>query len=154
MKSTAKAQCFIEALDPSFKQYANQILLNMKALIAGIKNTDPAFKIGFVSNGSENHLVLLDLKNTGINGKTAEERLAFYGIIINKNMINGDIKPSECTRLCINTAAITTRGFDEEMSFKLGTLIAKIILQKTEDKDLEIACSVQELIEKMGAFYK
>lgn len=153
MKSTAKAQCFIEALDPNFKQYANQILLNMKALIAGIKNADSAFKIGFVSNGSENHLVLLDLKNTGINGKTAEERLAFYGII-NKNMINGDIKPSECTELCINTAAITTRGFDEEMSFKLGTLIAKIILQKTEDKDLEIACSVQELIEKIGAFYK
>lgn len=143
-----------EALDPNFKQYANQILLNMKALIAGIKNADPAFKIGFVSNVSENHLVLLDLKNTGINGKTAEERLAFYGIIINKNIINGDIKPSECTRLCINTAAITTRGFDEEMSFKLGTLIAKIILQKTEDKDLEIACSVQELIEKIGAFYK
>lgn len=154
MKSTAKAQCFIETLDPNFKQYANQILLNMKALIAGIKNADPAFKIGFVSNGSENHLVLLDLKNTGINGKTAEERLAFYGIIINKNMIDGDIKPSECTRLCINTTAITTRGFDEEMSFKLGTLIAKIILQKTEDKDLEIACSVQELIEKIGAFYK
>ena len=150
----AKAQCFIEALDPSFKQYANQILLNMKALIAGIKNADPDFKIGFVSNGSENHLALLDLKNTGINGKTAEERLAFYGIITNKNMIAGDTKPSECTGLRIGTAAITTRGFDEAMSFKLGTLIAKIILQKTEDKDLETECDVQELIEKMGDFYK
>lgn len=150
----AKAQCFIEALDPIFKQYANQILLNMKALIAGIKNADPDFKIGFVSNGSENHLALLDLKNTGINGKTAEERLAFYGIITNKNMIAGDTKPSECTGLRIGTAAITTRGFDEAMSFKLGTLIAKIILQKTEDKDLETECDVQELIEKMGDFYK
>lgn len=150
----AKCQCFIEALDPSFKQYANQILLNMKALIAGIKNADPDFKIGFVSNGSENHLALLDLKNTGINGKTAEERLAFYGIITNKNMIAGDTKPSECTGLRIGTAAITTRGFDEAMSFKLGTLIAKIILQKTEDKDLETECDVQELIEKMGDFYK
>ena len=150
----AKCQCFIEALDPSFEQYANQILLNMKALIAGIKNADPDFKIGFVSNGSENHLALLDLKNTGINGKTAEERLAFYGIITNKNMIAGDTKPSECTGLRIGTAAITTRGFDEAMSFKLGTLIAKIILQKTEDKDLETECDVRELIEKMGAFYK
>ena len=144
----------LEALDPNFKQYANQILLNMKALIEGIKYADPDFKIGFVSNGSENHLVLLDLKNTGINGKTAEERLAFYGIITNKNMIAGDTTPSECTGLRIGTAAITTRGFDEEMSFKLGTLIAKIILQKTEDKDLEIECSVRELVEKMGAFYK
>lgn len=153
MKSTAKVQCFVEALDLNFKQYANQILLNMKALIAGIKNADSAFKIGFISNDYENHLVLLDLKNTGINGKTAEERLAFYGII-NKNMIVSDTKPSECTELRIDTAAITSRGFDEAMSFKLGTVIAKIILYPTEDKDLEIECAVQELVEEMGAFYK
>ena len=129
----AKAQCFIEALKPEFKDYMEQVYHNMQALINGIKAYDSDNQIGFVSGGSENHLVLLDLKKSGINGKEAEDRLTSYGIITNKNMIAGDDKPSTCTGLRIGTAAITTRGFTEEMCYSLGGIIAKIILKKEKD---------------------
>lgn len=158
----AKAQCFIEALRPEFKDYMEQVYHNMQALINGIKRYDTDNKIGFVSGGSENHLVLLDLKKSGINGKEAEDRLTSYGIITNKNMIAGDDKPSTCTGLRIGTAAITTRGFTEEMCYSLGSIIAKIILKKEKDNedtviDFEeeyIKTTLRKMLEKVGPFYK
>lgn len=158
----AKAQCFIEAQTPAFKKYAKQILLNMQAMIKGIKAEDTNNLIDFVSGGSDNHLVLIDISKTGMYGKEAEDRLTSYGIICNKNMIKYDEKPSECTGIRIGTPAITTRGFDEDMCFELGRLIARILLrgkQKVEDGviDLEsesIRSTVKKMLEKVGPFYK
>ena len=158
----AKAQCFIEALKPEFKDYMEQVYHNMQALINGIKAYDSDNQIGFVSGGSENHLVLLDLKESGINGKEAEDRLTSYGIITNKNMIAGDDKPSTCTGLRIGTAAITTRGFTEEMCYSLGGIIAKIILKKEKDEEVSvidfeeeyIKTTLKKMMDKVGPFYK
>ena len=158
----AKAQCFIEALKPEFKDYMEQVYHNMQALINGIKTYDSDNQIGFVSGGSENHLVLLDLKKSGINGKKAEDRLTSYGIITNKNMIAGDDKPSTCTGLRIGTAAITTRGFTEEMCYSLGGIIAKIILKKEKDEEVSvidfeeeyIKTTLKKMMDKVGPFYK
>lgn len=158
----AKAQCFIEALKPEFKDYMEQVYHNMQALINGIKRYDTDNKISFVSGGSENHLVLLDLKESGINGKEAEDRLTSYGIITNKNMIAGDDKPSTCTGLRIGTAAITTRGFTEEMCYSLGGIIAKIILKKEKNEEVSvinfedeyIKTTLRKMLEKVGPFYK
>lgn len=158
----AKAQCFIEALKPEFKDYMEQVYHNMQALIDGIKAYDSDNQIGFVSGGSENHLVLLDLKKSGINGKEAEDRLTSYGIITNKNMIAGDDKPSTCTGIRIGTAAITTRGFTEEMCYSLGSIIAKIILKKEKDEEVSvidfgeeyIKRTLKKMMDKVGPFYK
>ena len=154
----AKAQCFIEALHPEFKNYAEQVVLNMQYLIDGIKEIDNN-KIKFVTGGSDNHLALLDLKETGITGLEAEERLTSYGIITNKNMIAGDTKPSTCTGLRIGTAAITTRGFDENMCYELGKCIARILLKKSAPEDtvdfeeFEIKEKLKKMMNKVGPFY-
>ena len=157
----AKAQCFIEANTIEFKKYAKQVLLNMQALIKGIKTADKDNLFSFVSGGSDNHLVLLNIKKLGIFGKEAEDRLTSYGIICNKNMIEDDTKPSECTGLRFGTAAITTRGFDEEMCFELGQIIAKILLMpnKIEDGTISlekesIKMKLSKMLEKVGPFYK
>lgn len=157
----AKAQCFIEANTVEFKKYAKQILLNMQALIKGIKAADKDNLFSFISGGSDNHLVLLNIKKLGIFGKEAEDRLTSYGIICNKNMIENDTKPSECTGLRFGTAAITTRGFDEEMCFELGQIITKILLipNKIEDGTISlekesIKMKLSKMLEKVGPFYK
>ena len=136
----------------------------MQAIIEGIKSADTENLISFVSEGSDNHLVLLDIKKVGIYGKEAEDRLTSYGIICNKNMIAGDTKPSECTGLRIGTAAITTRGFNEEMCYELGRIIAKILLNQNCDEnnaskviDLEpisIKVKLSKMLDKVGNFYK
>ena len=157
----AKAQCFIEALQPKFKKYAEQVVLNMQYLINGIKEIDTE-KIKFITDGSDNHLALLDLKNAGITGLKAEEILTSYGIITNKNMIAGDTKPSTCTGLRIGTAAITTRGFDEYMCYELGKYIARILLNShffTKDgtidfEEFEIKTKLKKMMDKLSPFYK
>ena len=159
----AKCQCFLEAQQGSFKKYGYQILTNMQALIRGIKAADTKNLIKFISGGSENHVVLLDLKDVGISGKEAEDRLTRYKIITNKNMIKDDKKPSECTGLRIGTAAITTRGFTEDMCYELGRLITDILTYDTNiddtvtdviDFDTErFTRKVQELLDKVGPFY-
>ena len=159
----AKCQCFLEAQQGSFKKYGYQVLTNMQALIRGIKAADTKNLIKFISGGSENHVVLLDLKDVGISGKEAEDRLTKYKIITNKNMIKDDKKPSECTGLRIGTAAITTRGFTEDMCYELGRLITDILTYDTNiddtvtdviDFDTErFTRKVQELLDKVGPFY-
>ena len=158
----AKAQCFIEALKPEFKDYIEQVYCNMQALINGIRDFDKENKIGFISNGSENHMVLVDLRNSGINGKQAEDLLTSYHIICNKNMMPGDTKPSESSAIRIGTPAITTRGFDESMCFELGQLIARILLRGKQNfengvidfESESIHSTVKKMLNKVGPFYK
>lgn len=158
----AKAQCFIEAQSEEFKDYIRKVKYNVQCLIKGISEFDAANRIKFVSGGSENHMVLLDIKDTGLTGAEAEELLASYSIITNKNMISGDTKPSECTGLRLGTAAITTRGFTGEMCVDLGHLIAHILLigKKKElpngvtyVEDILLLGKVKKLLAKVGPFY-
>lgn len=158
----AKAQCFIEAQSKEFKDYIRKVKYNVQCLIKGISEYDTNNRIKFVSGGSDNHMVLLDIKDTGLTGAEAEELLASYSIITNKNMISGDTKPSECTGLRLGTAAITTRGFTGDMCIELGRLIAHILLVGKKKKlpngvtyveDVMLLKMVDELLAKVGPFY-
>lgn len=158
----AKAQCFIEAQSKEFKDYIRKVKYNVQCLIKGISEYDANNRIKFVSGGSDNHMVLLDIKDTGLTGAEAEELLASYSIITNKNMISGDTKPSECTGLRLGTAAITTRGFTGDMCIELGRLIAHILLVGKKKKlpngvtyveDVMLLKMVDELLAKVGPFY-
>ena len=158
----AKCQCFIEALRPSFRDYMEQVYINMQALINGIKKEDTEEKIKFIGGGSENHMVLINLRDTGINGKQAEDLLTSYDIICNKNMMIGDSKPSESSAIRVGTAAITTRGFDEDMCYELGRIMARILLRKknvvengvVDFEEESIRPRLKKLLEKVGPFYK
>lgn len=160
--TAAKAQTFIEALKPEFKDYMEQVYRNMQAIINGIKDYDKQSKIRFVSGGSENHMILLDMKGVGLTGKQAESLLESYNIVCNKNMISGDLKPADCTGIRIGTPAITTRGFDESMCFELGHLIARILLRgkQIEQNDVvdfedeSMRSMVKKMLDKVGPFYK
>ena len=158
----AKAQCFIEAQSKEFKDYIRKVKYNVQCLIKGISEYDTNNRIKFVSGGSDNHMILLDIKDTGLTGAEAEELLASYSIITNKNMISGDTKPSECTGLRLGTAAITTRGFTGDMCIELGRLIAHILLVGKKKKlpngvtyveDVMLLKMVDELLAKVGPFY-
>lgn len=126
-----KAICFGEALTNSFKVYqakvlANRLMMEMVFEQRGIK---------MVSGGSDTHMLLLDLRSTGLTGKQAEDLLAEYGIITNKNTIPGDMRPkSETSGLRIGTPAITTRGLEVEDCYTLANHIADILLGKVKDK--------------------
>lgn len=107
----AKAVAFQEALQPEFAEYQKQIVRNAKRM--GDNLMDKGFKL--VSGGTDNHLVLLDLRDTGITGHIAEEALDKAGITVNKNAIPFDPQPPAVTSgIRIGTPAITTRGMKEE----------------------------------------
>lgn len=147
----AKAQAFIEALRPDFKEYIQQVHLNIKALVRGIEDWDIENKLRIVSGDTENHMILLDVKGAELTGKQAEDLLTQYHIICNKNMISGDIKPSECTGIRLGTPAITTRGFDEAMSYDLGICIARILLNQEIE---EVPLHIKSMLDKIGSFYE
>ena len=151
--TAAKAQAFIEAATPEFKHYMEQVHTNMQALVEGIKEIDTEKKLRFVSGDiTENHMILVDVKGASLLGKEAEDMLTRCHIICNKNMISGDIKPSECTGIRLGTAAITTRGFTEQMSKELGNIIAKILLKQITFDNAEL--QVKVLLTAIGNFYK
>ena len=104
----AKAICFGEALKPEFKEYGKNVISNCKAL----ENALAAQGINMVSGGSDNHLLLLDLRSLGITGKELERRLDEVYITVNKNSIPREPeKPFVTSGIRIGTAAVTTRGF-------------------------------------------
>lgn len=139
----AKAVAFREALEPEFKNYAEQIIKNAKQLAKSL------LKEGFdiVSGGTDNHLILLDLTNLNITGKEAESTLEEVGIYTNKNLIPYDKrKPANPSGLRIGTPTLTTRGFKEEDMKVIAKLIADLLKNKIkENKAQQI---VKELTEK------
>jgi len=123
----AKAVCFGEALDPEFKTYAKQIVKNSKVLAKSLQ------KLGFriVSNGTDNHLMLVDLRNLKITGKDAQIALEEVGIICNKNTIPFDPqKPFVGSGIRLGTPALTTRGMKEKEMVIVAKLIADVLIQK------------------------
>ena len=126
----AKAVCFKEALQPEFKDYINRVVKNCKVLAEELVKYD--FKL--VSNGSDNHLILVDLNNKDITGKDAEKLLDSIGITVNKNTVPNETKsPFVTSGIRIGTAAVTTRGFDEEDMKEVAALINDAIENKDEN---------------------
>ena len=116
----AKAVCFGEALDPSFKVYQENIIKNAAALAKGLLSRG----INLVSGGTDNHLMLVDLRSMGITGKELEHRLDEVYITANKNAIPNDPeKPFVTSGVRLGTAAVTSRGLNEEDMDKIAEFI-------------------------------
>lgn len=140
----AKAVCFKEALDPSFKTYAEQVVKNAAVL------ADTLMAEGFklVSGGTDNHLMLVNLTDTGVTGKEAEKMLDEVGITVNKNAIPFDTKsPFVTSGIRIGTPASTSRGFKEEDMGEVGKLIAMTIKDFENNKE-EVKTRVKALCDK------
>lgn len=140
----AKAICFGEALKPEFKQYGEQIVKNAKALAEGLVKRGHTL----ISGGTDNHVMLLDLRNTEISGKELEEKLDEVYITVNKNSIPNDPRSMFVTSgIRIGTAAVTTRGLVEEDMDKIAQFISLII--KDFDKNAEyVRNGVNEICKK------
>jgi glycine hydroxymethyltransferase len=120
----AKAIAFLEALSPEFKKYQTQVLKNAKAMAKVFG--DRGFKI--VSGGTDNHLMLLNVKSKGHTGKLVEKLLDEVGITVNKNTIPGETEsPFVTSGIRIGTPAVTTRGFDEKAAIETANLIVDVI---------------------------
>ena len=126
----AKAVCFKEALDPSFKEYGKNIVENCKELADQL--ISKGFKI--VSNGTDNHVFLVDLHNKDITGKEAENLLDSVGITVNKNTVPNETRsPFVTSGIRIGTAAITTRGFVKEDMAEIASIIGEAIDNRDGD---------------------
>ncbi|MEQ6356143.1 serine hydroxymethyltransferase [Lysinibacillus sp. M3] len=126
----AKAVAFGEALQPEFKEYAKQLKANAKALAEVLM----AEGVEIVSGGTDNHLLLLNVKSLGLTGKVAEHALDEVGITTNKNTIPYDTEsPFVTSGIRIGTPAVTSRGFNEEDMKEVGAIIATV-LKNPEDE--------------------
>ena len=131
----AKAICFHEALQPSFKKYAAQVVSNAKALAARLAML--GYRI--VSGGTDNHVMLVDLRPQGLNGKQAQEALDLAGITVNKNAIPFDTEPIMKTGgIRIGTPAMTTRGMKEEEMMEIADLIHAALQKASDPAALEV----------------
>tara|TARA_B100001778_G_scaffold315841_1_gene302247 strand:+ start:58 stop:1338 length:1281 start_codon:yes stop_codon:yes gene_type:complete len=120
----AKALCFKEALDPEFKIYTQQVIDNAKIMAETIMSNG----INIVCNGTENHIVLVDLRSKGITGKDLERVLGSVNITVNKNSVPNDpASPFVTSGIRIGTPAITTRGFKEKETIQISNWISDII---------------------------
>ena len=129
-----KAICFEEALKPEFKQYQEQILKNIKAMEKIFKER----KVPMIADGSDNHLLLLDLRKYNISGKQLEDALSEVGIVVNKNAIKDDPRPkSETSGIRLGTAAITTRGMTEDNAAWIAHQICHMIDILIDEYDYE-----------------
>ncbi|KHE66835.1 serine hydroxymethyltransferase [Halobacillus sp. BBL2006] len=127
----AKAVSFKEALQPEFKQYSRQIIANAKRLGESLIEKG----VDIVSKGTDNHLLLLDLRNKGLTGKVVEKALDDIGITTNKNTIPYDPEsPFVTSGIRIGTAAVTSRGFKEKEMEEIADLIA-FTLENHEDEE-------------------
>lgn len=130
----AKAVAFKEALQPEFKEYAAQIVKNAKALAQSLLDEN----IDIVGNGTENHVMTIDLRKTGKTGKDVANLLERVGITANKNTVPNDPQsPFVTSGVRIGTPAVTTRGFKEEDMYEVGKIIASAITVWDNEKALE-----------------
>ena len=144
----AKAVALGEALRPEFRVYQHQIVSNAAALAQTLLDGG----LNLVSGGTDNHLMLLDLKDLEISGKELENRLDSVGITANKNMVPGDPrKPSETSGVRLGTPAVTTRGFKEEEMRLIGRLICDAV-EDFSGKRKEIQESVDELCSRFPIY--
>ncbi|GLI53221.1 serine hydroxymethyltransferase [Thermodesulfovibrio yellowstonii] len=146
----AKAVAFKEALSEDFKEYQKKVIKNAKTLAEALKKK--GFKL--VSDGTDNHLMLVDLTNFNITGKEAEEALDKAGITVNKNTIPFDTKPPTVTSgIRIGTPSVTTRGMGEEEMEKIAEIIERVIKNISNDSVIkDMQKKVQELCKKFPIY--
>jgi glycine hydroxymethyltransferase len=134
-----KAVCFQEALSPSFQTYAKAIVAHAKALAQTLQ--DKGWDI--VSGGTDNHLVLLDLRPSALTGQMAEKLLESVGIVCNKNNVPYDTRSAqETSGIRLGTPAETTRGLQQEDFIQIGLWIDTLL----RSYDTPQACAIQEEI--------
>lgn len=149
----AKAQCFYEALQPEFKDYQKQVLKNIIALSETLK--EEGFHV--VSNGTDNHLILVDVKSAcGLTGKDAQNLLDRIHITVNKNTIPGDTEsPALTSGIRLGSPAMTTRGLKEDDFRKIGTIIAEALKNHDNEEILqELDKEVLDITSKYPLWYE
>ncbi len=146
----AKAVAFKEALEPEFKEYAKQIIVNAKVLETEFKKMGYTICFG----QTDNHLLLIDLTNKNISGKEAQIALDKAGITVNKNMVPGETRTAmDPSGIRLGTPALTTRGMKEEEMEIIASWIDEAITNKDDEKKLkEIKNKVTELNKKFPLY--
>lgn len=147
----SKAVAFGEAIDQKFEIYSKQVITNAKALAKGM--IDRGFQI--VSGGTDNHLMLIDLRNKGVNGKETEKALVKADITCNKNMVPFDDKSAFTTSgIRLGTAAITTRGLKETDMDTIADLISTVVDNINNETIIsEVRAKVNQLMDGRELFY-
>jgi glycine hydroxymethyltransferase len=138
-----KAQCFIEALDSSFKTYIHDVLENTKAC------AEQLLKRGAKTSGTETHLFYVDTKKSfNMTGLDAQEKLETIGITVNKNMIpNDEEKPFIASGIRIGMAALTTRGLTEDGARKIADLMYDFLMENISKTQASVIC--QEIVKQL-----
>jgi len=140
----AKAVALKEALDPSFKGYTKQIVANAQALAKGLVSRG----YQLVSGGTDNHLMLVDLRNKGLTGKAAEKALDLAGITVNKNTVPKETQsPFVTSGIRIGTPAVTTRGMRESEMERIAELIDQVLMSA---EDASVAARVKEEVRTLA----
>lgn len=146
----AKAVAFYEAMQPDFISYQQKVVENAKVLASELE------KLGFrlVAGGTDNHLVLIDLRGTGITGKLAEEVLDSVGISTNRNSIPFDLLPPQITSgLRLGTPAVTTRGLGPQEMRQIALLIHKVLANLEDEKvKHQVSQEVKEISQRFPLF--
>ena len=148
----AKAQCFYEAMQPEFKMYQEQVLKNIKALAKSLQ--EEGFHV--VSNGTDNHLILVDVKSScGITGIDAQNILDSINITVNKNAIPNDSESAMVTSgIRLGSPAMTTRGLLENDFIKIGKIIAKTLKNYNDENVInEMKNEVLKITKKYPLWY-
>jgi glycine hydroxymethyltransferase len=142
----AKAECFYEALQPSFKLYQEQILKNAKAMANRFKEKG----IKVISNTTENHMLLIDVKSSfSLTGKEAEDILEKINITTNKNSIPNDSEPKDVTSgIRLGSPAMTTRGLNENDFIVITDIIIKALSNNSEEVLQELKKEVRQITSK------
>ena len=145
----AKAVALYEAMQPSFVEYQRAILNNALVLASELQRLG----LRLISGGTDNHLLLVDLTETGVTGKEAEEALDRTGIVVNRNPIPFDSRPPRVTSgIRLGTPAVTTRGFGNEEMKQIASLIVKVITNIGDDSiQRQIGQEVSQLCQRFPA---
>jgi glycine hydroxymethyltransferase len=142
-----KAVCFGEALKPEFRVYAQRVIDNAKTLGEALQREG----LRLVAGGTDNHLLLVDLRPLGVTGDVAEEALDKAAITVNKNLIPYDPeKPKVTSGIRVGTAALTSRGFGKDEMAMIGALIGRVL--RAPDDEAELAAVRGEVKELADAF--
>ena len=139
--NAGKAVAFLEALQPEFQVYAKNVIKNAQAM------ADEMMKLGYkvISDGTDNHLIVVDMTSQGVSGKEAEVAMEKVGISCSRSTIPFDPrKPMDPSGVRLGTAAITTRGFDEEDTREVTRIIDRCI--KAKDDEAALAKIREEIV--------
>src|SRR5690606_5359907 len=146
----AKAVALAEALEPGFKTYQQQVVHNAKAL--GERFMELGYNL--ISGGTDNHLILIDLRNKGVTGKQAEEALGKAGITVNKNMVPFDTEsPFVTSGIRVGAPAMTTRGLGEAEFSRIAELMDMVITHAAHEATItKVAGEVHELCQRFPLY--